>query len=71
MDVNEELVFLLKCKKIVGVGAGPVRGCQDGCERIIKIFVKMQKKSGDAGNPGSGAGFVGFSVDVNEEVMLL
>ena len=53
MDVNEELKFLgkLKKKKKLG-GGGGVRGgrgsggggAQDGCERRIEVFVKIQNK---------------------------
>ena len=28
-----------------GVGGGRVRGGQSGCERRIKVFVKIQKKN--------------------------
>ena len=45
MDVNEELKFLVKIrkKKRGGVGFGGGGGGQDGCERRIEVFVKIQK----------------------------
>ena len=79
MDVNEELKFFgnFKKKKFlggVGVGGGGGRvgggGSQDGCERRIEVFVKIQKKnwgwSGGLGRRGVGLG--GVRVDVNEEL---
>ena len=57
VDVNEELKFLGKFKKKIG---GGVRGCwfggQDGCERRIEVFVKIQKKIGGGGHRGEGVG---------------
>ena len=62
MDVNEELKFLGKFKnKIIffwgggggGVGlhlGGRVSGGQGGCERRMKVFVKIQKKLGGGGS---------------------
>ena len=45
MDVIEELNFLGKFKKNnLGSGGGRVRGGQGGCERRIKVFMKIQKK---------------------------
>ena len=50
-------------------------GGQDGCERRIKVFVKIQKKKkiwvGVGG--GGGVGWVGGGVreDVNEELKFL
>ena len=69
MDVNEELKFLGKFKKKNwrGVGGGGGLGIglggQDGCERRIEVFVKIQiKKLGGGG---------GFRVDVNEGLKFL
>ena len=69
MDVTEELRFLGKFnKKLGGRGGGRVwgGGGQDGCERIIKVFVKIKKKNifflgggsggGGRGQPGGGGG---------------
>ena len=56
-----------------GVGLGG----QSGCERRIKVFVKIQKKKiGGGGVWGVGGGWVGGSgcgvrVDVNEELKFL
>ena len=60
-----------KKKKLEGVRGGRIRGggCQDGCERRIEVFVKIQKKMG-GGGPGSGWGG-GVRVDVNEELKFL
>ena len=53
VDVNEEFKFLGKFKKKnLGVGGGGSGvggggsgwGGQDGCERRIEVFVKIQKK---------------------------
>ena len=53
VDMNEELKFLGKFKKKNSLGGGGVRGGggrvgggggQDGCERRIEVFVKIQKK---------------------------
>ena len=50
---------------------------QDGCERRIKVFVKIQKKyfflggggvQGGGGSRGAGLGLWGLTVDVNEEL---
>ena len=51
-------------------------GGQGGCERRIKVFVKIQKKIGGGVRSGgggvSGRGRVGgVSVDVNEELKFL
>ena len=52
-----------------GVGLG---GGQDGCERRIKVFVKIQKKKiGGGGGVGLGGGGGGVRVDVNREVKFL
>ena len=68
VDVNEELKFLGKFKKMHFFGGGGSRGGgvggggQDGCERRIEVFVKIKKKIG-------GGGWVGVvRVDVNEEL---
>ena len=51
-------------------------GDQGGCERRIKVFVKIQKKDfffwggGGWGGPGGGSG-LGVRVDVNEELKFL
>ena len=47
-------------------------GGQGGCERRIKVFVKIQKKKyfffgGGGGWGGWGGGWLGVRVDVNEE----
>ena len=66
MDVNEELKFLGKFKKKWGRGSGRVfffwggggwgvgLGCQGGCERRIKVFVKIKKKYFFFGGGGGG-----------------
>ena len=59
----------------VGVGLGG----QDGCERRIEVFVKIQKKffffflgGGGVGGQGGGGGVGGgVRVDVNEELKFL
>ena len=60
VDVNEELKFLGKLKKKnwgEGGGGGGGRGGQGGCERRIKVFMKIQKKmGGGGGGGGSGEG---------------
>ena len=50
-------------------------GGQDGCERRIEVFVKIQKKK-KLGGGGGGGGRVGLGgggvrVDVNEELKFL
>ena len=55
VDVNEELKFLCKLKKKMFFGGGSGLGSQDGCERRIEVFVKIQKKKknwGGGGGPG-------------------
>ena len=60
-------------------GGGRGRGQGGGCERRIKVFVKIQKKnflgggSGVGGGRGSvgGVGLGGVRVDVNEELKFL
>ena len=49
------------------------RGCQVGCERIIKVFVKIQKKIGGGGVRGGGGIGLGGGVrlDVNKELKFL
>ena len=81
MDVNEELKFLEKfTKKKLGGGWGVgseggvgLVGGQDGCERRIKVFVKIQKKIWGGVGVGSegGVGLVGVRMDVNEELKFL
>ena len=51
-------------------------GSQDGCERRIEVFVKIQKKKkklggGGGGGPGGRVGGGGVRVDVNEELKFL
>ena len=59
----------------VCVGGGSSRGGgQGGCERRIKVFVKIKKIfSGGGGRVGSGAGegVAGVRVDVKEELKLV
>ena len=50
-------------------------GVQDGCERKMEVFVKIQKKKfffflGGGGGRGDGSGW-GVRVDVNEELKFL
>ena len=66
VDVNEELKFLGKLKKNVFFFGGGVRGGggvglgggggQDGCERRIEVFVKINKKNWE----GVGLGWSGW-----------
>ena len=65
MDVNEELKFLCKFKKNIfwgglggsgGGGGGSGWGSQDGCERRIEVFVKIQKKKKKWGGGSVGSG---------------
>ena len=51
-----------------GSGWGGRVGGQDGCERRIEVFVKIQKKNG-GGSGGRVGG--GVRVDVNGEVKFL
>ena len=69
MDVNEELKFLRQFKKKNLGGGGLGWGSQDGWERRIEVFVKIQKKNG-GGVRGAGGGG-GVRVDVNEELKFL
>ena len=53
-----------------GGGVGGFRlGGQDGCERRIEVFVKIQKKK--LGGGGGSGGWGGVAVDVNEELKFL
>ena len=63
MDVYEELKFLCKFKKkIFFFGRGGVGlGSQDGCERRIEVFVKIQKKKKIRGGGPGGGGLGGGS----------
>ena len=59
-----------------GLGWGGVGlGGQDGCERRIKVFVKIQKKKFGGGVRGGEVGvrfgWGGVRVDVNEELKFL
>ena len=60
-----------------GGGAGSGWGGQNGCERRIEVFVKIQKKNflGGGGVRGGGGGSGrlggGGGVDVNEELKFL
>ena len=56
-------------KEHLGGGVGLGVGGQNGCERRIKIFVKIQKKWGGGGRVG-GSGR-GVRVDLNREVKFL
>ena len=77
VDVNEELKFLGKLKKIFFLGGGGPGGVgQDGCERRIGVFVKIQKKNwGGGGGLGrarsGGGGGGGGRVAVNKELKFL
>ena len=51
-----------------GGGSGWVG--QDGCERRIEVFVKIQKKKTNGGGPG-GRVWGGVRVDVNDELKFL
>ena len=57
----------------MGVGVG--LGGQGGCERIIKVFVKIPNFFFFffflGGGPGGGVGLGGVRVDVNEELKFL
>ena len=51
-------------------------GGQGGCERRIKVFVKIQKKNWGGGRGrglgrGGGVGWGGVRVDVNEDLIFL
>ena len=46
-------------------------GGQGGCERRIKVFVKIQKKWGGGRGEGEGSGWGGVRVDVIEELKFL
>ena len=48
-------------------------GSQDGCERRIEVFVKIQKKKKKKiwGGGVRGVGLGGVRVDVNEELKFL
>ena len=68
MDVNEELKILGKFKKKiffffwgggVGLGVGGGGGGQDGCDKRIEVFVKIQKKKNWGGVLGGGSGLGG------------
>ena len=64
VDVNEELKFWEIKKNIFFFGGGGPGGVgQDGCERRIGVFVKIQKKEmgggGGGGGGGAGSGSVG------------
>ena len=59
---------------LVGGGGVGVRwGGQSGCERRIKVFVKIQKKKNFFLGGGGGGGGVGGGVrlDVNKELKVL
>ena len=59
VGVNEELKFWGKIKKKnVWGGPGGRVGGQDGCERRIEVFVKIQKKK-LGGSRGGGSGWGG------------
>ena len=64
----------MKIKKKM-YGGGSVRGGggggQDGFERRIEVFVKIQKKTFRGGGRVGGRGRVGVRVDVNEELKFL
>ena len=78
VDVNEELKFLGKFKKKNGGEAVRLGGGgQDGCERIIEVFVRIRKKNwGGVRGGGLGVGgregrVWGVRVDVIEEFKFL
>ena len=60
----------MKIQKKKWGGSGLGGGGQDGCERRIEDFVKIQKKTfwGGGGGPGRVGG---VRVDVNEELKFL
>ena len=66
VDVNEELKFLGKFQQQKlgggpgggGSGVGGLGEVQDGCERKIEVYVKIQKKMG--GGPGGRVGGSGW-----------
>ena len=65
-------------KERTGGGGGGRVGGQDGCERRIKVFVKIQKIyyffffwGGGSGRGGGGSRVGGARVDVNREVKFL
>ena len=43
-------------------GGGSGLGSQDGCERRIEVFVKIQKKKKNWGRGGGGSGGLGWGV---------
>ena len=56
-----------------GLGGGVgLRWGQGGCDRIIEVFGKIQKKKIGGGGVGwVGVGWWGVKVDVNEELKFL
>ena len=62
-------------KSTGGGGGGGGGGGMDGCERRIKVFVKIQKKKyfflGGGGGGGGGGLVGGVRVDVNRAVKFL
>ena len=70
VEVNQELKFFGKFKKKIGGGGGSGLGGQDGCERRIEVFVKIQKKKilFLGGGGGGGVWGVGVRVEVNQEL---
>ena len=56
-----------------GFGGGGGFGLwgQGGCELIIEVFLKIQKKLGRGGGVGSGGDQVGVRADLNEELKFL
>ena len=67
--------YILRALGGGGGGSDWGGGGQDGCERRIKVFVKIQKKNGGGGRVGGGGvvglGGGGVRVDVNREVQFL
>ena len=70
VDVKEELKFFVKIRGGRGWSGDRVGGGQGGCERRIKVFVKIQKKIGGVGGSGGGSGWWGGWVRVDVNAML-
>ena len=60
VDVNKELKFCENSKEKKMGGGGRVRGGQGGCERRIKVFVKIFGGGGQVGGGGRVGGVGGL-----------